>query len=170
MPEALTLYKLMILYLLKHSDSSLSNGQLTEFILGKGYTDYIVFSETLGDLSDADLISSAKHAGRTDYSLTDKGRTTIGYFENRIPAPIREDIRAFLKEKHNDIKNELAVTADWYKTANHDYAVLCRIREGNGYLMELTVTVPTEVQAESTAIKWKSRYQELYAHIMQELL
>jgi len=170
MPEALTLYKLMILFLLKHADFSLSNGQLTEFILGRGYTDYIVFSETLGELTEADLISSVKHAGRTDYSLTDKGNTTIGFFEDRIPASIREDIRAFLKEKRCDIKNELAVTADWYKTTNHDYAVLCRIREGNGYLIELTVTVPTEVQAEATAIKWKSKYQELYAHIMQELL
>ncbi|MFR9100984.1 MAG: DUF4364 family protein, partial [Anaerostipes hadrus] len=36
--EQLTLYKLMILYLIEKVDCPLSNSQISEFILDKGYT------------------------------------------------------------------------------------------------------------------------------------
>ena len=36
--EQLTLYKLMILYLIEKVDFPLSNSQISEFILEKGYT------------------------------------------------------------------------------------------------------------------------------------
>ncbi len=38
--EQLTLYKLMILYLIEKVDFPLSNSQISEFILDKGYTNY----------------------------------------------------------------------------------------------------------------------------------
>ena len=40
MTDALTLYKLIILYMLDKVDFPLTNSQLSEFILDKGYTDY----------------------------------------------------------------------------------------------------------------------------------
>lgn len=170
MSDTMTLYKLMVLFILSHVDFPITTGQLTEFILGKGYTDYIVFSETLGELTEAELISAEKHSNTTEYTITEEGGKTIGYFEDRIPLPIRDDIRSYLKNNHFSMKAETSVTADYYKTVGCDYAVRCRIREGSANLIDLTITVPTEVQAEASAIKWKSKCQELYSHIMQELL
>ena len=43
--EQLTLYKLMILYLIEKVDFPLSNSQISEFILDKGYTNYLLFRE-----------------------------------------------------------------------------------------------------------------------------
>ena len=44
--EQLTLYKLMILYLIEKVDFPLSNSQISEFILDKGYTNYFYCSES----------------------------------------------------------------------------------------------------------------------------
>ena len=40
MAEASTLYKLIILYMLRKVTFPLTNAQITEFIVGKEYTDY----------------------------------------------------------------------------------------------------------------------------------
>ena len=40
MAEAFTLYKLIILYMLDKVDFPLTNSQISEFVLDKGYTDY----------------------------------------------------------------------------------------------------------------------------------
>ena len=44
--EQLTLYKLMILYLIEKVDFPLSNSQISEFILDKGYTNYFTVSKS----------------------------------------------------------------------------------------------------------------------------
>ena len=44
MSEPLTLYKLMILYMLKQVKFPLSNAQISEFFLDKEYTTYLRFS------------------------------------------------------------------------------------------------------------------------------
>ena len=54
MAEASTLYKLVILYMLRKVTFPLTNAQITEFIVGKEYTDYFHVqegSESLIDLS-----------------------------------------------------------------------------------------------------------------------
>ena len=48
--EQLTLYKLMILYLIEKVDFPLSNSQISEFILDKGYTIYFTVQRAFHEL------------------------------------------------------------------------------------------------------------------------
>lgn len=57
MTDALTLYKLIILYMLDKVDFPLTNSQLSEFILDKGYTDYFKLQQAISELQDAEFIS-----------------------------------------------------------------------------------------------------------------
>ena len=56
MAEPLTLYKLMILYLLKKVNYPLSNGQMSEFFVSKSYTDYFTFQMVINELLGTSLI------------------------------------------------------------------------------------------------------------------
>ena len=49
MAEAFTLYKLIILYMLDKVDFPLTNSQISEFVLDKGYTDYFKLQQALSD-------------------------------------------------------------------------------------------------------------------------
>ena len=49
MTEALTLYKLMILYMLERVDFPLTNSQISEFILDKGYTNYFAVQQAVNE-------------------------------------------------------------------------------------------------------------------------
>lgn len=54
--DTLMLYKLMVLYMLNKVDFPLTNSQISEFILDKGYTNYFTLQQALHDLSDTELI------------------------------------------------------------------------------------------------------------------
>ena len=53
MSETFTLYKLIILYMLDKVDFPLTNAQISEFILNKGYTTYFKLQQALSELTEA---------------------------------------------------------------------------------------------------------------------
>ncbi len=75
-----------------------------------------------------------------------------------------------MKEKKYDLKNEVAVKADFYQNANDEYSVRCQVIEHGAPLIDLTVTAPTEIEAETIANNWSQKHEEIYALIMANLL
>ena len=47
MAEPFTTYKLIVLYMAKHSKETLTNSQISEFILDRDYTDYFQLQKVL---------------------------------------------------------------------------------------------------------------------------
>lgn len=170
MAETFTLYKLIVLYMLEKVDFPLATSQISEFILDKGYTSYFRLQETLSELTDSGLLKAETTHNRTLYHLTENGAETIHFFSNKISPAIRQDIDDFLKEKQYDLKEEVAVKADYYLNTNREFEVRCQIVE-NGYsLIDLKLTVPTEKEAESIANNWDSKSQDIYTSILADLL
>ena len=53
MSEPFTLYKLIVLYMLEKLDFPLTNGQISEFILDKGYTTYFTLQQALSEMVES---------------------------------------------------------------------------------------------------------------------
>lgn len=170
MSETFTLYKLIILYMLDKVDFPLTNSQISEFILGKGYTTYFKLQQALSELAEAELLREENSHNRTLYHLTEDGAESIHYFKNKISAPIQDDIDNFLREKQYDLKNEVAVKADYYRNTAREYSVRCQVLEGQDPLIDLTLSVPSENEAKSIANNWQRKNQEIYAWLMAQLL
>ena len=107
---------------------------------------------------------------RTFYHLTEEGEQTIQYFRNDISAEIQNDIDEFLKAKKYELKNEVSVKSDYYRNSNMEYSVRCQVIEHGFPLIDLTVTAPTEAEAETIANNWNQKNEEIYAMIMASLL
>lgn len=170
MAEPLTLYKLIVLYMLKKVDFPLTNSQLSEFILDKGYTTYFKLQQAISELIESAFIREESIQNRTFYHITEDGAETIQFFKNNISPAIQQDIDNFLKEKKYELRNETAVKADYYRNTNMEYSVRCQVMENELPLIELTVTVPTEAEAEVVCSNWKKKNEDIYARIMAELL
>ena len=97
--EQLTLYKLMILYLIEKVDFPLSNSQISEFILDKGYTNYFTVQRAFRELEEENMLRVKQIRNMSHYALSDEGSEAIEMFEYQIPNSIKEDIAQFLKEK-----------------------------------------------------------------------
>ena len=124
MAEAFKLYKLIILYMLDKVDFPLTNSQISEFILNEGYTTYFKLQQALSELLDSGFIREESTHTRTFYHLTEEGEETIHYFKNDISPAIQEDINSFLSNKQYELKNEVAIKADYYRNPNMEYCII----------------------------------------------
>ena len=76
----------------------------------------------------------------------------------------------YLKENKFRLREEVGTTADFYKGTNQDYIVHCEVRENKTTLIRLDLSVPDREQAEAMCNTWKTKSQEIYAHVMRTLL
>ena len=90
--ESITLYKLIVLYMLDRVDFPLSNATISEFILETGYTDYANIQQVIGILQDDDLINVESSRSNTSYTLTAQGKEMLDYFGNKISEEIKKEI------------------------------------------------------------------------------
>lgn len=170
MTSTFKLYKLIILYMLNKVDFPLTNSQISEFILDEGYTTYFKLQQALSELTESGFIREESTHSRTFYHLTEEGRETLHFFKNDISTAIQEDIDSFLKEKNYELKNEVSVKSDYYRNTNREYSIHCQVVEQGVPLIDLTVTAPTEKEAETIANNWQQKNEEIYAWIMAHLL
>ena len=170
MTQSFKLYKLIILYMLNKVDFPLTNSQISEFILDEGYTTYFNLQQAISELIDSGFIREESTHSRTFYHLTEEGAETNHYFKNDISPAIQEDINAFVKAKQYELKNEVSVKSDYYKNSIREYSVRCQVLEHGFPLIDLTLTAPTEAEAETIANNWTKKNQEIYALIMTHLL
>lgn len=170
MTEPLTLYKLIILYMLTKVNFPLTSGQISNFILEQGYTTYFTLQQALSELSDSSLVHTESLRNTTQYVITEEGVKTLDFFKSKISKAIQKDIDAYLKDHKLELRNEVSVLSDYYKTTEGEYAVHCVVKEKEADLIDLTLTVPLKEQAVSICNHWNDRCQEVYAYLMKTLM
>ena len=139
--DPLTLYKLIILYMLDRVNFKMTRSQLSGFILEKEYTNFI----------------------------TEEGRKTLSYFGNRISDTIKKDIDDFLAEKKVELKNESSVTAAYYRATNGEYEVSLVARERDRELVNIRLAVADEEIAVAVCENWYKKNGGIYKYLVGEL-
>ncbi len=167
--DPLTLYKLIVLYMLDKVSFKLTNAQISDFILEKEYTSYMTLQQVISDLLDTELIKADTSMNRTYYSITQEGQSTLSYFGNRISDAIRGEIDAFLSEKHLELKNEASITANYYKSVSGEYEAELTAKEKDVVLVNIRLSVPTQDMAEAVCDGWYHKNEQIYKYLMQEL-
>ena len=114
MSEPLTLYKLIILYMLEKVDFPLTNAQISGFVLDKGYTNYFHLQQALSELEETELIEKRTISNTSYYYLTEDGKNTLTYFENHISQDIRTEVLQYLAARGASTKNQVKAQADYY--------------------------------------------------------
>ncbi len=171
MSESLTLYKLIILYMLKKVNFPLKNAQITDFILGQEYTSYFHLQQAISEMTESGLLDMETSQNTSSYQMTDNGKQTIDFFEDQIPDAIKDDIMRYLDANAYEMRNEMMTRADYDKIPmQNDYSVHCYVKEGNGTLMELQLTVPEESIARQMVSVWPEKSQQIYEYLMKELM
>ncbi len=168
--DAITLYKLIVLYMLDRVNSPMTNAQISQFILEKGYTNYFTLQEVLGTLIDDEFITLDTYHSSTHYKITETGRETINFFRYKISSSIISDINMFLSENKYELKESVNNVSEYYKATNGEYAVHCMIRENGFPVIDITITAPDEKQADAMCGKWKDASPDIYEFIMTKLL
>lgn len=167
--DPLTLYKLIVLYMLERVDFPLTKAQVGDFILEKEYTTFLTLQQAISELIDADMIKAKSIRNRTHLEITDEGRETLEFFSNRISTQIKEEINAYFVENKFQLKNEVSIISNYYKSTSGEYEANLIIKEKKINLVNLTMSVPTEEMAASICEKWEAASQEVYGFLVDKL-
>lgn len=167
--DPLTLYKLIILYMLDRVSFPLTKAQVGDFILEKEYTNFITLQQAISELTDAELVTSKSIRNRTHLELTKEGKQTLDFFENRINPSIKEDVNNYFKENEFELRNEVSVYSNYYKSTTGEYETALVIKEKEIELVNVKLSVPTEEIAISICDKWEGASQDIYNYLVTKL-
>jgi hypothetical protein len=160
----------MTLYMLNKVNFPLTNNQISSFFLNKEYTTYFIFQQVMSELAEASLITAETVRNTSYYKITQDGRDTIDMFKNKIPVAIIDDMDIFLIDNKYELRNEVGVISDYYKSTNQDYIVNCKINEGSSTLIDMNLSAPSEDIAEMMCNNWKAASAEIYSDLMKRLM
>lgn len=167
--DPLTLYKLIVLYMLNRVTFPLTNAQISNFILEREYTNFMTLQQAISELTDAGMISPKTMGNRTHLAITKEGIQTLNYFGNRIGDSIRQDIDSYFRENELTLRNEVSVQANYYKSTSSEFEAHLIAKEKGISLVDITLSVPTEEVAKAICDNWQKKNEKVYQYLIQEL-
>ncbi|MCR5503504.1 MAG: DUF4364 family protein [Lachnospiraceae bacterium] len=167
--NALTLYKLMVLYMLDRVDFPLTKNQIGDFILEKGYTNYFTLQQVIGELIETKFVTAQSYRNRTHLKLTKEGADAVHYFESDISPEIKAEIDEYFKQNSIELRNEVSVTAEYYKSTSGEYEARLMAMDKDVRLIDLTISVPIEEIAQSICDNWEKKHQKIYQYLCKQL-
>ena len=132
----------------------------------------------IGKASIAELVAQLKEekAMSRDFivptqelHITEEGESTLSFFENRISDGIKEDVKSYLKEKSIELRNEVSITSEYYRSTNGEYAAHLSAKEKGVTLVDITLSIPLEDMASSVCDNWQKKNKEIYKYLTEQL-
>ena len=168
--DPLTLYKLIVLYMLNRVNFPLTNAQVSDYILEKEYTNYLTLQQVINALTEAHMISQETIRNRTHLSITAEGQETLKFLQNLINYAIKQDIDDYFRENEYVLRNEVSVLGDYYysaKAGGYEAHLVAKDRDIS--LVDLRISVPTEEIAAAICDNWQKKNQEIYQYLVGQL-
>lgn len=166
--EELAQNKLLLLYIIDSSQNSLSNNELTEFVLQNNYMNYFLVQQYLSELIDSGFIEYKDNENKKIYFLLEKGKATLSYFEDRIPKATKENITVnFFNHESNNKTTK--ILGEYSKIKDNEYTVNLRLIEKNETLFNLYLSVATEKQAQKICEVWQNKTEYIYKNLLNML-
>lgn len=167
--EPLTLYKLILLYLLKRAALPLSRQRVCDFILDKGYTNYFILNQAIGELIDAGMIAQQMINERSHLSLTEEGSQTLSFFQANISDVTKDEINTYLRENRLELLSEVSVTANYDRVSTGEFEARLLAKEKGIPLVEITLSVPSKDTAAAICRNWREKNEEVYQMLVEKL-
>ncbi len=164
------LYKLIVLYMLENSTSEITKSQISDFVLERGYIDFVTLQLAFSELEENGLAKSRRINNRTLLTITTEGRHTISSLEDRIAHSIRQDIKNYLSSNHLSLQKELSVQSHYRALSSRSYEACLVVKEQQEDLISLTLNLPSKELAETVCSNWDKKNTAIYEYLIHELL
>ena len=83
--------------MLQNTENTLTNSQISEFILDREYTNYFHLQQAISELVEAELITMDTRSNVSHYRITEDGIKTLSFFQKDLSPEIKQEVREYLK-------------------------------------------------------------------------
>ena len=162
--------KLIVLFIIKTVKFPISNSQLTDIVLENGFINYFVLQQYISELISSKFLTYKDINDKKLLCITEKGSNVLSFFKDRIPENKISSIEEYLKNKLEQIKKELTLSANYTVSEDNSFIVSLKALEGETLLMDLKLSVASNKQAMDLCNKWKNNSAEIYNKIVNLLI
>lgn len=167
--ETLAENKVLILYILKNVNESLTNNNLYKIVLAVIDMNYFYFQQFLLDLIDNGYVMHYQTEDVTLYQITDKGRETLELTEDLLPGIIKLQVDTNLKGAVEQVSDEGSIIAEYVPKSENYYNITCKIVEKNETIFEIKTFAGSREQAKQIVNNWKSYAIQIYPKLIETL-
>lgn len=167
--DTLIFYKLIVLYTVNRADFPITKAQVADFILDKEYMDFFTLQQVFAELSSSEMISAKTVRNRTHLTITEEGRKTLYFFQNRISSITKDKIDSFFRENELQMRNEVSILSDYTKSASGEYEAHLTATERGVRLIDIMLSVPDEETAAAICDNWQKKNQAVYQRLIEQL-
>ena len=169
MQEPLTLYKLMILYLISSAKNPLGKTQISDCLIELNFTDYLTVQTAIGELLESGFLSAADEDNTVLLSLTDDGSRALSLFMGSLSEGIRKDLNDYLSSHHQELSHARDLSSNYRRSTNGEYEVNLSAKDRGNNLLRITMNVPSEEIAANVCNNWAKESAEIYEHLTKKL-
>lgn len=155
--------------MLEVTKAPLSNSDISDYILEKGYTDSIKLQVAISELIDDELVTATSMLNRTYLTLTEEGKETIASLESRISSSVRSEIYEYLLSKASELNEKHSIQTS-YEQIGNEYKADMIAKDKDEDLFSLSLTFPTEGLAISACENFKKSSSEIYSFLIDKLM
>ena len=167
--ETLAENKVLILYILKNVNESLTNNNLYKIVLAVIDMNYFYFQQFLLDLIDNGYVMHYQTEDVTLYQITHKGRETLELTEDLLPGIIKLQVDTNLKGAVEQVSDEGSIIAEYVPKSENYYNITCKIVEKNETIFEIKTFAGSREQAKQIVNNWKSYAIQIYPKLIETL-
>ncbi|MCH3999523.1 MAG: DUF4364 family protein [Lachnospiraceae bacterium] len=170
MTSPITVYKLIVLYMLDRTGDAIAKTTISDFLLDQSVTNnYLSVQQAISQMEESGLITSETMGSRTMIRITKEGQETLRFFENELNPEIRRQCAEFLRRNGMEIRDEAKTSAKYYKKVTGDYEVDLTVNERDTTLCALRLDVPDESIAKTVTQNWLEKNEDIYQYLVKEL-
>lgn len=165
--------KLIILCLLDKIDIPLSYNDISSFVLGNDYMDYVTLQTCLHEMEEKDLIEKDTDKDITRYYITKTGMEILDQFEDKISQVVVKNACKYIEENAGHIKRDFEIVANFFienfSENPNKFTVKCGAYEDDTTIMEIKLTCDSRDQAKRICNNWKENVSQIYGNIISEI-
>jgi hypothetical protein len=158
--------KVLVCFLLCHSNQPLSRKDLTDIFLERGLANYFEASDAISSLVRHENV--IEHAEDGSLEITEKGRFIADTLYDGLPVTVREKsldaMARLLNRRHTNQYNKTRIEA-----CDKGYHVTCTVNDGAMETMSVKVYVPTYHYATVVSDRFLDDPETLYRAVMAQL-
>ena len=168
--KQLAKFKLLLLYIIHHIGSPVSNIQLTQFVLENDIMDYFMLQQFLSELKDSKFIIEEFKDKEHIFTITNMVKNTLNYFTDHIPESKIEHVNKLLNIRKEKLILNAQITADYIKLKNNEYLARLKATEKDLPIINLELNVVNNRQAKQICEKWLENAPSFYNRIINMLI
>ena len=142
MATPFTVYKLIVLYMLQNTENTLTNSQISEFILDREYTNYFHLQQAISELVEAELITMDTRSNVSHYRITEDGIKTLSFFQKDLSPEIKQGSQGIPEIHRLQSQERIVLLPIITSRKQGTYSVRCQLIEKGNSLIDLNIAAP----------------------------